>query len=285
MAMSKKKRVLLIVIAIVVLVPLIAGIILLFSLGAIVKAGFETAGPRLLGVETKLSAADIGVFSGVIDLHGLVVGNPAGFEATEFVTAQRIKVSADIGAIFHKEIHVREIILDVPEFSFEYKPGKSNVGAIMERLEKDKEPTPTGETDKEQKEPMRLRIDLVKISNAKIHVWIAGEKIVSLTLPEVEVRNINGPDGKGVSPKEAVANIMASIRGPAESLIQSNPATRAAAELIGGLAAGGAKALEGGKEVLTGAGKAAMEVGDGLGGALKKTGDGILGIKKKIVGD
>lgn len=276
MAMSKKrKRILICIGALIIILPLIAGAILALSLGAIVKTGFETAGPKLLGVETRLNDADISIFRGVIDLHGLKVGNPEGFKAENFLSADRIKVGANIGALFDNEIHVREIILDAPNFSFEYKPGKSNISAIMDRLEQDKkpdQPDDPGQTGKtKDKEEMRLRIDLVKITNATLQVWAAGEQIASIGLPKIEIHNLNGPDGKGLPPDKVLASIIGSVKEPAESLIRSNPATRVAADIASGLATGG-------KQALDSAGEGAKKIGKGIGG-------GILDLKKKIVGD
>ena len=279
MLKSKKTRILILIVAIIIVIPLIIGLIALLSLDTIVQHGFESAGPSLLGVKTSLADVDISLLGGVIELDGLKVGNPKGFSADNFVTADHIKVGANIAALFRREVHVREVVLDGPEFTFEYNTGGSNIGTIMDRLKKEETaPDETQAEEEKEGKQMRLRIDNVKVTNAKIHVWVAGEQLASLSLPQLEIRNIVGPDGKGVAPREVLAGIIGFVKRPAEDLIHANPATRAAAKLINDLASSGGEVIESGKDILT-------DVKTGVGGILDKTGSEFLKAKEKVVGD
>jgi len=279
MLKSKKRRVVILIVALIIIIPLLIGLIALLSIDTIVQQGFESAGPSLLGVKTSLADVDISILGGVIELAGLKVGNPKGFRADNFVTADQIKVGANLSALFRREVHVRQIVLDGPEFTFEYNTDGSNIGAIMERLKKeDSAPDEPADEEKKDGKQMRLRVDLVRVTDAKINVWVAGEHLASLSLPDVEIRNIIGPDGKGLPPREVLAGIIGSVQRPAEDLIHANPATRAAAKLINDVASTGGKVVEDGKDLIT-------DVKKGVGGILEKTGSEFLKAKEKVVGD
>ena len=267
MALSKKaKWIIGITAGVLVGLPILIVLIVILFLGTIVEKGFEVAGPQLLGVETRLDDANIKIFRGDVALKGLFVGNPEGFTNPTFMKADTIKVGADIGSLMSDEIHVREVILDGPEFTFEYKTGGSNVSKILERLESEEK---KAEETKEQK---KLRIDLIRITNAKITVVLAGQDI-KISLPQVELTDIGNSDD-GASPATVLKEILAGITKPAEDLIRLSEVGDAFKKL-------GGNVMENGKKILGGGSETIKDVGKDLGGAVKETGKGI----KKLFGE
>ena len=68
------KKVLLAVVIVVVLVVLI----LSFMVDQILKVGIETAGTKTLNVGVEVDSVDLSIFSGAINISGLVIKNPPG---------------------------------------------------------------------------------------------------------------------------------------------------------------------------------------------------------------
>ena len=119
----KMKRNLIIGLAVAVLLPVGLACVIVLRLGTVIKAGFEIAGPRMMGVETRLDDASVSLVRGHVDLSGMHVGNPEGFEIPQFLKADLVHVSADTLSFFRKEVHVRRILLERPEFTYEVRDG------------------------------------------------------------------------------------------------------------------------------------------------------------------
>ena len=226
MAISKKtKRTLWIVVAVVVAVPIVVALIVLLRLGPIIRIGVEQVGSRVLGVETQLDNASVSLLRGSICFSGLNVKNPEGFESPSFVKAKLIRAGADIGDLFKNEIHIREIILDGPEFTFEHTGDRSNVGVILDNLDRREKPEgkPGGREEKHverEKEPRKLKIDLIRITNAKLHVVLLGQEL-QLTLPKMELTNLADEDGNGIPPKQVITRIVKSLVGNIDETMKS----------------------------------------------------------------
>jgi len=209
MSLSKKaKRRLWIVVGIVVGLPILVLLVIILRLGTVIRLGVERAGPMLLGVETRLDDADASLFGGTLDLSGLHVANPEGFKSDTFLKADEIRVGANIRALFQNEIHIREIILEGPEFTYELVGKKSNIGTLLERLDRGEEDD-EDEAEKEG-EPPKLKVDLIRITDATVRAVLLGET-VSIKLGSLELRNLASADGNGIPARQVVREVLLNV--------------------------------------------------------------------------
>jgi len=184
----------------------------MLRLGPAVRTSVESLGPRLLGVETRLDHASVSLKKGRIQLKGLWVANPEGFEQDTFLKADVIRVETDIGALRRKEVHLREIFLANPEITFERTGGRSNIEELLDRLRmdngegEDREP-PEGQ---ESGEPPRLKVDLFHVKDAKVRLILDGQEVTA-TLSSIELRNLQDADGNGLPAREVVRRFITSI--------------------------------------------------------------------------
>ena len=236
MPLSKKaKRILWIVAGIVVAVPIIVILVVFLKLGALVKMGVEVGGTKVLGAPTHLGSASVSVLQGKVTLKDLAVENPKGFTSPTFVKANLIRVQTNVFALTKKELHIREVTLAGPEFTYEYAGGKSNVGVFMDRFKgEEKKPAEAPQQAKERGEPMKLKIDLLRVTDAKVRLVVAG-KPMTVTLPSIEIRNIADGNGNGLPPDQVVKILLAKVLGSVESTAggaakQAVEATKQAAE-------------------------------------------------------
>lgn len=217
MALSKKaKRIIWIVVALIVVVPVVALLVVLTRLGTIIKVGFEQAGPPILGVETRLDDASVYPLTGKVVLSGMAIGNPEGYKAPTLMRANLIRVGADIGSLLKKEVHIREAVIDGAEFTIEYKGGKSNLDALTERLSGGEEKEPAAKP-KEKGGETKLKIDLIHVTNAKVRVMV-GSKPVTISLPDVKITDIADKDGNAVPPSQVAKVFFRKIAGPIEKV-------------------------------------------------------------------
>ena len=222
--MSKKaKRALWIIVAAIVATPILVALIVITRLGTIVKIAVEQVGPRMLGVEVRLDDATVLPLRGSISLAGLDVGNPEGFKSPSFMKAKLIQAGADIGSLLKDEIHIKEIILDGPEFTFEYTGDTSNVKALMDRLEsgedEDEESIPT--TERKEGALKKVKIDLIRITNARLNVILLGQSL-DLKIPKIEITDIADKDGNAVAPREVVAKILTGLAGDIRKTVEAS---------------------------------------------------------------
>jgi len=265
MALSKRSKRIPIVAGVLACVLLLTVLLVSALLEAIVERGIRAAGPPLLGVQTRLDDARIRPLAGEVELRGLFIGNPEGFSSPSFMQAGRIKVGANVAALFHKEVHLREVLIDGPEFTLESKGLGSdwNYQRVLDHLGKKKESKPRRDESRrpgKEKEPVRLKIDLVRVTNVRVNVVVAGKKLPSLTIDEITLRNLS-ENGKAVPPERIILKVIREVVAPAEKMIDL-------AELRG--EAG--EALETARDR---ASRAAREAREGVSGALEGVRKGV----------
>ena len=192
--------------------PILVVSILLLRLGPAIRVGVERVGPRLLGVETRLEDSSVALWKGSMQLSGLRVANPDGFENDTFLKADVIRVGVSIAALRRNEIHVREIILVSPEITFERTAQGSNIGILLDRLRKasgeggDREQ----EDKKKTREPPRLKVDLLRVTDARVRMVLFGNE-VNATLPSLSMRGLQDADGNGLPMREVVRRFITSL--------------------------------------------------------------------------
>jgi len=204
MALSKRrKKTLWIVLGSVAGLIVVVLLVVILGLDTWVRLGVEVGGSRVLGVKMRLDGASVSLLRGRIALKGLDIGNPEGFNSPDLVKADLIRVGAVTSSLFKNDIHLTEVTLDGPEFTYEYVNGKSNVQALLDKLESGAKPKEEG---KPKKEPARLKIDRLHITNAKIHVVMMNTR-VNAGMPDLDIANIADENGNGV-PADQVAKVI-----------------------------------------------------------------------------
>jgi len=212
MALSRKaRRTLWIIAAVAVATSIVIILVVLLKLDAIVREGVEVGGSSVLGVRTQLKGASVSLLGEKVTLKGLDVANPEGFENASFVKADLVSVSAQVSGLMKKEVHLYEVILESPKFSYEvpFIGGKSNVDVLMDNMKSWSPPKPANEP---KGEPMKFRIDLLRVTNATVHVVYLGQP-VTITLPEIELKNMGDGHGNGIPPDRIVAALLVNITG------------------------------------------------------------------------
>lgn len=192
-----KRWVLLSVIALIVLLILgVAGA--LYFLGAIVKKGVESTGPKITRTTVKLDSATLSIFSGHGELKDFLVGNPEGFSSPSAVRAGSVAVGVQPGSVFSDKVVVRSVRVVGPEITFEGTLAGNNLSKILANIrgteEKDKQAT----TKKEQSSSKKLQVDDFLITGGKIHLTtsLLGGQSATLILPEIHLTNLGqGKDG------------------------------------------------------------------------------------------
>lgn len=211
--MKKSKKIMLITVGVVLLLV----VALMLSLGQIIKAGVNTAGPRLAKVPVRLDSVIVNPLTGMVRIKGLVVGNPEGFNTPSAMELNDFKLNIKMSSLFSKAIVIEEILIDAPQITFEKSLKSSNLSTLQANLApKDAaapktEPAPDAKPA-EKKATKKVIIEDFQLNGAKVHVTITalGGKKMTLPLPDIHMKDI-GKDSGGANPAEVISEVFDSI--------------------------------------------------------------------------
>lgn len=290
------------ILGILVLVVLGLLLFLRFFGGATIKQAVNTGGPAILGVPVSLQSAKLDPISGYLHLDRLHVGNPEGFKTDGIFNLGQLEISLDTRSLLSDTIHIRKIDIKDPEITMERGLTQSNLGALLEKLEKKEDGA--AEEEKPAQKPAaeggkKVVIDEINIVGAQLNLSVTamGGLSAPLPLPPLTLRDL-GKEKEGASFTEVISEVLKAVIGSATQVAAGagklvgegakavgegamvvggaavdgaaavGGAAVSGAEAVGGAAVGGAKAVGG--AVLDGAGSVVKGIGGLLGGGEKK---------------
>jgi hypothetical protein len=186
------------IVGIGVVALIVVGLIVTITfLNGIVKTGVETVGPKIAGVPITLDSVNIHLLMGSAKVEGLLVGNPAGYKATNAISVGVAEVGVNPFSVLSDKIVVRSVHVIAPDITFEGNPltSNNNISKILDNLNaaaKSASAAPaTNQPAAAAKPAKKLEVDDFLISDAKVHF-----NGVTLPLPPVHLTNLGtGPDG------------------------------------------------------------------------------------------
>lgn len=182
-----------------------------YALGGIIKGGASAAGPAVLGTTIDIENVHARIFSGKVDVKGLVIGPPEGFDANLF-EMDNFKIDLDTSSLIgsaDKPIVIHEIVIKDPLVSYELKGIHDNLHALLKKLGADE----NEEVDEEKpsdKEGRKVVIEHFLFEGGRVRVAVANGKGAIVPLPTIELNGIGSKNG-GVTGLEATVQILKSI--------------------------------------------------------------------------
>jgi hypothetical protein len=199
-----KKIILGLGIVIVVLV-VVGAIVAGTHLGDIIKAGVETAGPKITQTTVTVDSVNVSLLAGSAGVNGLVLGNPQGYKSPTAISIGKAAVSLSPGSIFADKIVIHSLEVRAAEITFEGNPlGANNLTQIMNNVNPataaadQSTNAPASATPAEKKAARKLQVDDLLIAGAKVHANLTGlvNQPIDLTLPDIHLTNLGqGADG------------------------------------------------------------------------------------------
>lgn len=179
---------------------------LYFLFNPIVKRGVEVGGTALTQTDVRLDESKVSPFSGVGELKGLSVGNPEGFSKVDSFRMKSVRVSLATSTIMSEKLVVREVVVDSPEITCEFRGKENNLKKILDNV-KSRIPD---ELKKKRKKKKNIQIDSFVMKNAKVHIMsslLQGKK-ATFSIGDIHLKDI-GKDGKTTG--EAIGEILGKI--------------------------------------------------------------------------
>lgn len=248
----------------IVLVVLIVTVLLF--LGHIIKAGIETAGPKIAGVPMSVEKVRINPFSGSVHVKALVIGNPEGFKSPSIMELGEFNLDISLPSLFTDTILIKRIVISEPQITYEKALRTSNLAELQKNLAPEEPATEEEpkETDADKKAPAKkVVIEDFQFNGARINMVVLG-KIVPIPLPPINMQDI-GKDSGGAKLTEVIREVFDAIsKSVVKAVASSGEIAGDALKNVGGAAGGAAKDIGGA------AGSAADSIKKGIGGLFGK---------------
>ena len=260
------KKVLLITAAVI----LILIVVLMLSLGQIIKAGVNTAGPKLAGVPIHLDGVVVNPLTGMVRIKGLVIGNPEGFNTPSAMELNDFQLKIKMSSLFSQTIEIEKILIDAPQITYEKSLKSSNLSTLQANLTpppagKPSPAAPEAKPEAKKGAAKKVIIDDFQLNGAKVNVTITalGGKKFTLPVPDIKMKDI-GKNSGGANPAEVISEVFNSI---SKAVVE---AVSAGGEMAG-------KALKDVGGAATDAAKGATDAAKGAADSIKKGFGGLLG--------
>lgn len=169
------------------------GYFIFSSIDKIAKEIVEHGGKYATQVETTVDTMDVAFTKGTVEMGGLTLDNPAGFDTDHFFTLATSNASFDLESINTETFIVPEVRLRGVDVILDKGQNPSNYNTILESLKRFE----SGESEPEDatKEGKNVIIKSLIIEDINIHLanmpgvsMLVGE--VAINIPIIELQNI-----------------------------------------------------------------------------------------------
>lgn len=205
-----KKLLVRVVMAMVVLV-IVVGVVGYFWLDVIAKEAVQRGGTYAMDVKTTVDSVSLKPFDGKLQMKGLKVANPTGmgFANPYLIDMKSFDLGLVPGSLMEDTIMINKSELDGLGMSIEQKLPKSNISVIMDNVKK----MLGGDKSKEEKasKGKKYKVGELTIRNVVVHVKVLVGPELTIKVPPIEMKNIAGEDGGGVTMPELVSKILLAI--------------------------------------------------------------------------
>jgi hypothetical protein len=194
-----------IVVGILALIGLATAVALRYGasrLDGTVAAAIERHGSALTGTRVDVDGVDLALRAGRVDVAGMTVGNPRGYDTDYAVRIGSAAVELDIGSLTGAVPVIEELVLDGALINAEQRAAASNLTDIQQHATASSGGAPAGE-------PGRIVVERFRLRNAR--VLVTSEHLSEpeeLPLREVVVENIGSATGGATYSQAAEAMLL-----------------------------------------------------------------------------
>ncbi len=187
------------------------------SLDVLVAWTLEHYGPDVTGTAVHVAEVKISPRDGRGHVRGLELGNPPGFGAPRALRLAMVRVELDPATITADVVHVRELVLDGAEVTYERGSKVTNLDVIQERISayvkrlqatENTGSTPTGDKPRSA----RRRVIVGRLVIRGVHVTMTNSALkgqgLGFDLPDLELSDVGRRRG-GLTGSE-LAEVVAS---------------------------------------------------------------------------
>jgi hypothetical protein len=223
------------ILILVVLLLIVGGAILYFSIDRIIKSTVQTQATNSLNLNTTLDSANLSLVGGSLKLNGLNVASPAGFSTGPMFQLGQAALSVNYSQLSKETIHVADISITGPVLLMEYTNGKLNLNAAVDQMPKSSDESSSSSStgsgsnassSSDSSKQVKLIIDSLTVSGANVIIHPGTQfpgmpAELTVPLPDLTIKNIGNGDGanNGAAIKDVVLSV---VNKMAQSALQSD---------------------------------------------------------------
>ncbi len=249
-------------------------LVALLFIDSIAKTGVEKGATFAMGVNTTLSHAHVGVFSGEFSMSGLSIDNPAGYKKPKFFELGDAGVAVSLGSLTKDVVEVPTLELSDISVDLERNTNGSNYQTILDNLKRFEG---SGGEKKAESTGKKFIIRQVTVRNVTVRADMiglpGGASAITVPIHEVKLSNVGSAEG-GASTGQIAATVVKAVLASAAAEGQGLLPTDIVGDLKGGLSQLSSLG-EFGVQSIGKAGEGAKQVADFVGGTLQKAGEGL----------
>lgn len=199
----------------VVLVVVGGGVVLFFTMNGLVERAIERNATQSLNLDTQLSGAKLAPFGGTLDLDGLEIASPEGFQAPYLLTLGEADVAVSMGQLRKDPMHIKSVTLTKPKLVIERGAGgEVNFKKAVDLMPKTEEST--------ESEPMKVVIDELTVNSPSVELrpGLPGlAEQITIDIPTVTLKNIGTGEGaeNGAALKDVAMQLITVMAAEAAS--------------------------------------------------------------------
>ena len=203
--MTAMKKILIVLVVALVAIGAVAWFYGNIILGSTAKRAIEAFGPKVAQVDVRVKSVGVSLIGGSGSLKGLFIGNPQGYKSPSAIKADTIRIAVAPASLFGKKVHLRSIIIESPEITFEGGIEGNNLTTLQQNIQKFSGGSPS-------KSETRLQVDEFVIRGARVSVAAVplGGKAMSLPLPDIRLENL-GSQGDGITVPELSKQVVGEV--------------------------------------------------------------------------
>ena len=216
--------------ALLVLLVVVAGVIVVIYVdrlaAKVLTEGVEKAG----GVRCTADGVDLSLLSGRLRVSRLAVMNPPGYSQGSMFLAEGAEMKVEVRSLWNQPVHVRRLEIAKLLISIEAGSQGTNLKVFLENVKRR-----AGADD--EADQTRMWVDELVIRQATVRFGggVVEQGLMDIDLESIELPNIRGPDGRGVTTGELTAMIVLELVRKAAVAGDLNIKTFIPPELMAGL--------------------------------------------------
>ncbi|MFY9402766.1 MAG: AsmA family protein [Candidatus Omnitrophota bacterium] len=152
----------------VLIIALVIALGVLLFRNIIAKIAIENGVQFATGLKLRMDSFNIGIFRSKINIAGLRLYNPKGFEDKVMLDIPNIYIDYNLPAILKGKVYLQEVRFNLKEFTVvKNKEGRVNLNYLKPKKEQ-KEKKAKEDKPKKEKKPLDIKIDNLEVRVDKL---------------------------------------------------------------------------------------------------------------------
>lgn len=191
------RRLLLVLVLVVLLVGAGVGV-LIWRVNDIARTAIEQGGERAMGVPTRVDGVAVALLGGTLDLDGLTVANPQGYQSPHLMRTEKFKVAVRPTAFFKDHVTIDRIELNDVHVRLERSEqnGQYNAKVIADHLEA------YSQRDEPSASRRTYTVQTILLSNVRIEADLPVVGTRTVVIPKFEMHDVTSDNAKGLAIEE-----------------------------------------------------------------------------------